>query len=200
MVTMVSRQGDAAQTDSSCTDIVNAEIIAPLLYTLSTISDVEVAVFRSRFREGFRRFIEPWYNGRFYRFRDFFEGSETSPPFDAKDADVVILSTADRDLGPLLNQTDGLREYPQLQVIAIAHRSTRYDVHLVSHDSAEPSDEYPLTRKSLERMATLQQEGRLRLITLAPNVRDSLLHTLRTGVMEGFAVPDVRVFVPVSLR
>ena len=111
---------------------------------------------------------------------------------------MVILSTADRDLGPLLDQTEGLRQYPHLKIIAIAHRSTRYDIHLVPQDSADPSDDYPLTHKTLQRMAELLQEGRLELMTLAPNVRKSLLHTLRMGVLEGSAVPDVRVFVPVS--
>lgn len=160
---------------------------------------IRVSVFRNTFREGFHEGIKDYYKGPFYDARDFFS---PGAPFNFNATDVLILTTADRDLLHLFQQTDTLRHHPHLRVVAIVHRAKRFVLDEKTPVRYSSRRDWPLTGAALQGITSLVQRGSITFLTLSPHVQSALKTTLSATMAKlgHHQAPLVELFVPVSRR
>lgn len=177
------------------------EVMGPLIYTLTTISSIQLQVFRNTFRAGFFDRVRPYFGGAYSPARALLRKWKI-----LSSLDVLILVTADVDLPQLLDQVDVARKLPNLHIVAIVHRTQHFTtqprVPLEYRRLKRGQKMTKLAKESiLEQCANLSISGRLTWLTLSPHVATKLEETLRgSGFYPTVAQLKVHAFVPVSLQ
>lgn len=165
-------------------------MLGPLLYSLASFRDVHVTCFRDTFRDGFLAAIRPWFTGPFHPFQTL--SAYAHQDFVFQSTDVVLLSTADKDIESLLVRFDVAERYPHLRFMCVAHRIGRYSQN---NDIEDPI----LSRQARQLVTLLIEQGRLTFITLSAHTQRALTQLFPKRQTDSNLTIPVEFFVPVSI-
>jgi hypothetical protein len=163
-----------------------------VLWTLNSLPQVEISVYRNKFRPGFNDLLQGWFQGSLHNYTDFWSLNLT-------DIDTIVLTTGDRDIQKLVARHDTLERYPNLKVVAIAHQVTHWNARRFPKDETEDRSHWPITTEGLRKVASLIDEDRMSFLTLSDHVKYGLIDALQalpTPLLK--EIPKIETFVPVS--
>lgn len=166
-------------------------MLAPLLYTLKQVPDVNLTVYRQGVRDGFidmawffNDTLHPWQN--------------MLQPEVLAQIDIILIPTPEKDLERLLEATISLAAFPHIRVIAVAHRYTYYEMQAdLDADQIRTlqSDEFPRKAAWMTELLRTGGTDRLSLITLSPHVAKFTKKVLKRDTLVDW---NVQTFIPVS--